>query len=115
MQLLEKLKVLSEDWTRNGPHKISATRVVSRKITHVNVLNEELVELVKNDSESFDVLTAEIHRATETSREALNVALQKGRDLNLRILAESAPRRGELLNVFEKEIDELEVLTNRYK
>ena len=51
----------------------------------------------------------------ESSREAFNVVLQEGRDLNLRILAERAPRREELLDVFEREIEKLEVLTNRYK
>ena len=49
MQLVAKLKALIEDWTRNAPHKILAIRAVGRKITHIRILNEELVELVKSE------------------------------------------------------------------
>ncbi|MHB1208600.1 MAG: hypothetical protein ACYC1I_02700 [Acidimicrobiales bacterium] len=68
--------------------------------------------MMKSDGEAFDALAADIRRAMETSPDALNVVLQKGRDLNLWILTERSPLREELLDVYEKEIENLERLTS---
>ena len=114
LQLSTRLKSLREDWARNGPHKILATRVVSRQDTLINRLQDKLTEMMKSDGEAFDALAAEIRRAKETSPDALNVVLQKGRDLNLWILTERSPLREEVLDVYEREIDNLEMLMNRY-
>jgi hypothetical protein len=115
LQLIAQMKTLSEDWTRDGPHKILATRAVSRKIDHIAELNKELVALVKSESESSRIFTAEIHRAMETSPAAVREVLQKSRDVNLRFPSEQAPRREELLDVLENEIEELGALMSRYR